>query len=203
MLLIVAGEVAHLASTAGLERTTGESAGPCFASLELKKQWSKWFWKLANPLESRPRCKFSTRRGKEQDQKRRRLELALERVRYEAERAQRQYDAVDPANRLVAAELEARWNAALAQVAEAEARLESEGTIQDIVERRSNAIACLMGAQFACRIDDVSAPIELKERIIRTLINEIVVDINQRQCSGRDADPLGRRCAYGIEGPQE
>ena len=64
--------------------------------------------------------------GKEQDQKRRRLELALERVRYEAERAQRQYNAVDPANRLVAAELEARWNAALAQVAEAEARLESE-----------------------------------------------------------------------------
>src|SRR6266404_8372781 len=45
----------------------------------------------------------------EQDQKKRRLELALERVRYEAEYAQRQYDAVDPCNRLVAAELEARW----------------------------------------------------------------------------------------------
>ena len=58
--------------------------------------------------------------GIEQDQKKRRLELALERVRYEVEHAQRQYDAVD-LQRLVAAELEARWNAALIQVAEAEA----------------------------------------------------------------------------------
>jgi len=53
----------------------------------------------------------------------RRLELALERVRYEAEYTQRQYEAVDPCNRLVAAELEARWNTALTQVAEAEAVL--------------------------------------------------------------------------------
>ena len=55
----------------------------------------------------------------EQDQKKRRLELALERVRYKAEYTQRQYEAVDPCNRLVAAELEARWNTALTQVAEA------------------------------------------------------------------------------------
>lgn len=40
----------------------------------------------------------------EEDQKRRMLELAVERARYEVDRARRQYDAVDPANRLVAAE---------------------------------------------------------------------------------------------------
>ncbi len=51
----------------------------------------------------------------EGDRKRRALELAVERARYDAERARRQYDAVDPANRLVAAELEARWNTALVQ----------------------------------------------------------------------------------------
>ena len=39
--------------------------------------------------------------------------LALEHARYEVIRARRQYDAVDPANRLVAAELERRWNQAL------------------------------------------------------------------------------------------
>src|SRR5262249_21374456 len=41
------------------------------------------------------------------------LALALERARYEAERARRQYDAVEPENRLVAGELERRWNTAL------------------------------------------------------------------------------------------
>jgi hypothetical protein len=36
--------------------------------------------------------------------------LALEAARYEAGLARRQYDAVDPDNRLVAGELERRWN---------------------------------------------------------------------------------------------
>ena len=43
----------------------------------------------------------------------RQLELALQQARFEAAHARRQYDAVDPANRLVAGELERRWNEAL------------------------------------------------------------------------------------------
>ena len=38
-------------------------------------------------------------------------------------RARRQYDAVDPSNRLVAAELERRWNQALTTEAQLEAEL--------------------------------------------------------------------------------
>ena len=44
----------------------------------------------------------------------------LERLRYEAALAQRQFLRVDPDNRLVAAELEKRWNAALAELKRAE-----------------------------------------------------------------------------------
>src|SRR5271166_2141027 len=43
----------------------------------------------------------------------RQLELALQRARFEAAHAHRQYDAVDPTNRLVAGELERRGNEAL------------------------------------------------------------------------------------------
>ena len=49
--------------------------------------------------------------------------LAVEQARYEVIRARRQYDAVDPANRLVAAELERRWNQALTNEAQLEAEL--------------------------------------------------------------------------------
>jgi hypothetical protein len=49
----------------------------------------------------------------EDDEKRKALELALERSRYEANRARWQFDAVEPENRLVVGELEARWNHAL------------------------------------------------------------------------------------------
>jgi DNA invertase Pin-like site-specific DNA recombinase len=51
---------------------------------------------------------------------RRQWELQLEQARYEARLAQRKYDAVDPDHRLVAAELERRWNAQLTRVAELE-----------------------------------------------------------------------------------
>ncbi len=47
-------------------------------------------------------------------------QLRLERGQYEAERAFRQYDAVDPENRLVARTLERRWNEKLQQLAELE-----------------------------------------------------------------------------------
>src|SRR3954454_20112218 len=61
--------------------------------------------------------------GERRDQVRDALSRDLEAARYAAGRAFRQYDAADPANRLVASELEARWNRALVHVAEVEGKL--------------------------------------------------------------------------------
>ena len=49
--------------------------------------------------------------------------LAVERARYEAERAERQYRAVEPENRLVARGLETEWEKRLRDLAAAEAEL--------------------------------------------------------------------------------
>jgi DNA invertase Pin-like site-specific DNA recombinase len=54
----------------------------------------------------------------------RQLGLDLERARFEAGRAERQYTAVEPENRVVARTLETRWNQALVEVELQEARLE-------------------------------------------------------------------------------
>src|SRR6195256_6409288 len=51
------------------------------------------------------------------------LVRGLEGARYSADRAFRQYDAIDPQNRLIAAELEWRWNSALTRVGEIETRI--------------------------------------------------------------------------------
>ena len=50
---------------------------------------------------------------RQREEQRKTLELELEQARYEVHLASRRYEAVDPDNRLVAAELEFRWNAAL------------------------------------------------------------------------------------------
>lgn len=59
----------------------------------------------------------------ELDERRRTLALERQQPEYEVELARRRYEKVDPENRLVAAELEARWNAALQRLRESEARL--------------------------------------------------------------------------------
>jgi hypothetical protein len=56
------------------------------------------------------------------------LRRDLEAARYAADKAFRQYDATDPANRLVTAELELRWNRALERVTELEGRIEKHAS---------------------------------------------------------------------------
>ncbi len=57
-------------------------------------------------------------------------QLKLERARYEASRAQRQYDAVEPENRLVARTLEKRCHEKLQQLAELELAYEQARKVE-------------------------------------------------------------------------
>jgi len=68
----------------------------------------------------------------QQDMALEQLQLQLERAQYEAERAFRQFDAVEPENRLVARTLEKQWNESLKRVEEIKARIkERKKTFQD------------------------------------------------------------------------
>src|SRR6201997_4052842 len=61
----------------------------------------------------------------QQCDKRQQIGNAIQQAQYEAARARRQYDAVDPDNRLVVSELERRWNEKLVQLRDLEAQLET------------------------------------------------------------------------------
>ena len=112
----------------------------------------------------------------EDQEKQQALEMALEKARYEARRAQRQFDAVDPDNRLVAGELEARWDAALQRVAEIDARLHAQRAhATPLSEAQKERLRELAG-DLRLVWHHPGAPAELKKRIVRTVIEEIVVD---------------------------
>ena len=106
----------------------------------------------------------------------RQLELSLQQARYEAAHARRQYDAVDPANRLVAGELERRWNEALQAVHRI------EGEIAAIVAskppplgERERQQLMQLGADLELAWSHPAATAATRKRILRTALNEIVV----------------------------
>ena len=115
--------------------------------------------------------------GRSQEEATRQLELAAERSRYEAERAKRQYDRVEPENRLVAGELERRWNEALAGLEAAEARL-AEGVAQERpVTEGERARLSELGRDLEAAWNHPAASPSLKKRILRTVLVEVVADI--------------------------
>jgi DNA invertase Pin-like site-specific DNA recombinase len=118
------------------------------------------------------------RAGQRRDQVQEALLRDLEAARYTADRAFRQYDTADPVNRLVTGELEARWNKALAHVAEVERKIAAHGAATPMPTIAPAALAALaadLKTVWAAPTTDA----RLKKRIVRTLIQEVVADIDQ------------------------
>ena len=115
-------------------------------------------------------------------EKQRQIELALEQARYEATRARRQYDTVDPDNRLVAGELERRWNAALAAVRalgeELEALLRQRPATLSAEERKR---LLQMGADLEAAWHHPAATAVTRKRIIRVVLREVVACVEDDQ----------------------
>lgn len=110
------------------------------------------------------------------DQKLRSLELALEKARYELSRARRQFDAVDPDNRLVAGELEARWDNALQNVAELEKQLAVEDVVDDELTPLQKKRLMSLGTNLPQLWQASSTTDDLKKRILRSVLHEIIID---------------------------
>ncbi|HKZ72474.1 MAG TPA: recombinase family protein, partial [Steroidobacteraceae bacterium] len=116
--------------------------------------------------------------AKKQDEVRGALERDLEAARYAAQRAQRQYDAADPENRLVADELERRWNQALERVREIEQRIaqHSGARPQEPVPTAEEFSGLAERLEELWQHPDTDA--RLRKRIVRSLIQEVIVDVD-------------------------
>ena len=105
----------------------------------------------------------------------RQSELALEQVRYEVSHARRQYDAVDPANRLVAGELERRWNKCLEEVARLEEKIQSLQRQQPATLGDDERARLLELADDLPRLwNNPAASVDIRKRILRAVLEEIV-----------------------------
>jgi DNA invertase Pin-like site-specific DNA recombinase len=108
--------------------------------------------------------------------------LEIERLRYEAERAERRYRTVDPENRLVARGLESEWEKHLRDLAAAEAEL----------RRREQQQPTSIGPEQLQRLRTLGADLREvwnaatttdrdRKELLRTLLEEVMMDVKRAE----------------------
>jgi hypothetical protein len=108
----------------------------------------------------------------------RQLDMALQQARFSAAYARRQYDAVDPDNRLVASELERRWNAALQVVHRLEGEIAAlEARKPAPVGEKERRLLMQLGADLELAWSHPAATAATRKRILRAALHEIVARI--------------------------
>ncbi len=109
------------------------------------------------------------------------LELELERAEYEAKRAERQFAAVEPENRLVARTVETRWNEALTHAVEvkerlAERRRQMARRLNGTEAEEIRGLAADLGAIWAAK----TTTDKERKQLLRTVLDEVQIRKEER-----------------------
>ena len=150
-----------------------------FGGMRIDRDVSTEVIERLQPLGIEAALAAQTVRSRASQDKQQQVQLALEQARYEVGRARRQYDAVDPDNRLVAAELERRWNERLAGVRNLEIELEglTASPASELTPADRERLMTL-GADLQLAWTRPGVTPEIRKRILRTLIDEIIVRVD-------------------------
>jgi DNA invertase Pin-like site-specific DNA recombinase len=111
-------------------------------------------------------------------EQRKAFELQLRQIDYEVEKAFDQYNAVDARNRLVAAELEKRWNAKMEAREELKRRIGALQVEPPLTAQQEEALREL-GRNFTQVWHHPACPIEVKKKIVHTVVEEVVVKLDR------------------------
>ena len=131
-----------------------------------------------SPLGVRASLEALEHRSHADDERRTALRLQLQQAEYEVTRAFEQYDEVDPRNRLVADSLEARWNFKLEEVEKLKASLAELDADIRTPTPEEHALILALGEHFEQVWHSENCPVELKKEILRTVIEEVIADLD-------------------------
>ena len=151
-----------------------------FGGRSVDRRLSEELLAVLSPLGARASLDAIERHRSAEEEHRKALALQLQQLDYEAHRAFEQYDEVDPRNRLVAGELERRWNAKLEEVGKLRTVLaKMDESTQTLTDEERNTIL-MLGERFEQVWWSERCPVELKKKILRAAIEEILVDLDKQ-----------------------
>ncbi len=156
----------------------GEPKCIAFGGTAVDKTISQQLLRVVQPAAVDSAIMASEEEARNRDEVLEALRRDLEAAGYAAQRAQKQFDHADPENRLVADELERRWNAALERVRELKTRIDRHvlGQRQTTAPAREEFLK--LASEMEKVWDSPSTDVRLKKRIVRTLIHEIVCNVD-------------------------
>jgi len=108
--------------------------------------------------------------------------LEVERTRYEAERAERRYQTVEPENRLVARSLETEWENRLRDLAAAEAELERQRRQHSrVLSREDREVLQALGADLRRVWSAPTTTDRDRKELLRSLLEEVIVNVQRAE----------------------
>ncbi len=103
----------------------------------------------------------------------------MQSAEYEAQRAYRQYDQVDPENRLVCAQLEAKWNTSLQQCEQLRKRLRQGPVKIDPLSEEQKQILDDLTQNLPALWNADTTTAEMRKQVFRSVIEEVICDVDE------------------------
>ena len=150
-----------------------------FGGSTVDRRFSEELLRVISPLGIEASLQAVERLSSEGDEKRQSLSQQLRQLEYEARKAFEQYNEVDARNRLVAAELERRWNAKLEEADKLKSTLSEMDRDRRSISEQEREILLALGRRFSDVWADERCPTELKKKIVRSVIEEAVVNLDE------------------------
>ena len=149
-----------------------------FGGARVDRRFAEEIVAAISPLGVEASLEALARFGAEEDGRRQALSKQIEQLKYEAQRAWEQYDEVDPRNRLVATELERRWERKLAELAAVQASFDGLGSTRPSLppEQREEILA--LGRSFADVWRSSRCPTLLRKKIVQTVVDDVTVSLD-------------------------
>jgi DNA invertase Pin-like site-specific DNA recombinase len=177
-----------------LRQQHGEPVCQWLPGVPIDAQVVRWFFEALSAAS----IDLSARTLAEADTQREQLFAAwrqqVQRLRYAAQRAERQYQHVDPENRLIAAELERRWEAALAELQEAEEQLTHDEQHAPVWAIPADLLEALhdVGPRLPEMWEQGLFSSAQKKSLLRSLLDKVIV----HRVGGRRSDRIHVRIVW-------
>jgi len=153
----------------------GKRCGLGFGGARVDRRFEQELMRVISPLGIEAGLQAVERLASSEDERVQALGRQLEQLRYEEQRAFEQYNEADPRNRLVAAELERRWNEKLEEAERIEGLLGEAKRLAKPLDMNERELLLALGRRFADVWQSDDCPVQIKKKVMHMVIEEAMV----------------------------